>query len=325
MNVVILHEALPPEAREDELDVLVQADVIARALGALGHTSRRLALTLDLLAAYHTLTRDRPDVVFNLVESLAGQGRLLPLAPALLDAVRVPYTGSRTEALFVTTGKILTKRLLRAYGLPTPPWYVPGQPAPPPGRYIIKGAWEEASVGIDDDSIVELRTPGDFDAAVTSRAAALGGEAFAEAYIDGREFNLSLLARAGGGAEVLPPAEIDFSAFPAGKPRLVGYAAKWDTASFEYHHTPRTFELPARDAPLLAELRRLAAACWDVFGLRGYARVDFRVDAAGRPWILEINANPGLAPDAGFPAAVAKAGLTFEEMIARVLEDALRP
>jgi len=325
MNVVILHEAVPPEAREDELDVLVQADAIARALADLGHTSRRLALTLDLLAAHNTLSKDRPDVVFNLVESLAGQGRLLPLAPALLDALRIPYTGSRTAALFVTTGKVLTKRLLRAYGLPTPPWYVPGQAAPPPGRYIIKGVWEEASFGIDDSSIVELRTAGDFEAAVAARAAALGGEAFAEAYIDGREFNLSLLARAAGGVEVLPPAEIDFSAFPADKPRLVGYAAKWDTTAFEYHHTPRTFDFPARDASLLTELRRLAAACWEAFDLRGYARVDFRVDAAGQPWILEINANPGLAPDAGFPAAVAQGGLSFEEMIARVLADALRP
>jgi len=325
MNVVILHEAVPPGAREDELDVLVQADVVGRALSMLGHESVRLPLTLDLRAGWEVLERSRPDVVFNLVESLGGYVRLLTCASALLDALRIPYTGSRTEALFVTTDKVLTKRLLCSHGLPTPPWYAPNQPVPPPGRYIVKGAWEEASVGIDDTSIVDLRTPRDFAAAVADRGAALGGEAFAEAYIDGREFNLSLLARPEGGADVLPPAEIDFSAFPAGTPRIVGYAAKWEAASFEYQHTPRTFDFSPRDTPLLAELRRLAAACWDLFGLRGYARVDFRVDAAGQPWILEINANPGLAPDAGFPAAVARAGLTFEDMIARVLADALRP
>ena len=120
---------------------------------------------------------------------------------------------------------------------------------------------------------------------------------------------------------MLPPAEIVFDGYPPGKPRIVGYRAKWDAESFEYRHTVRSFEFERRDAPLVDSLRSLALRCWELFGLRGYARVDFRVDAAGRPWILEVNANPCLSPDAGFAAAAARAGLSFERVVERIVGD----
>ena len=102
----------------------------------------------------------------------------------------------------------------------------------------------------------------------------------------------------------------------------MGHRAKWDEQSFEYHHTPPRFDFPPADQPLLERLTGLARQCWDLFGLRGYVRVDFRVDAAGRPWILEINANPCLSPDAGFAAALAQAGISFAEAVRCILADA---
>src|SRR5690606_34720353 len=104
--------------------------------------------------------------------------------------------------------------------------------------------------------------------------------------------------------QVLPVAEIDFSAFGPGKARIVGHDAKWVEDSFEYQHTPRLFDFGDDDAALLDELRSLAHRASLEFGVGGYARVDFRVDATGKPWILEINANPCLSPDAGFAAAL---------------------
>src|SRR5262249_33644477 len=124
------------------------------------------------------------------------------------------------------------------------------------------------------------------------------------------------------GPDVLPPAEIDFSAFPANKPHLVGYRAKWDPASFEYHHTPRRFDFPDSDSPLLERLAELARASWHLFELRGYARVDFRVDRDGWPWVLEINSNPCLSPDAGFAAALERARIPFAHAVQRILNDA---
>jgi len=334
MNVVLLHDELRPDAREDELDVVIEAGVITAALGELGHTAARLPFSLDLRTAARELRRLRPDVVFNLVESVEGHGRLIALAPALLDSLRIPYTGAGTEAMFTTSGKLLTKRLLQAAGIATPPWFTPADApdgrVPLPGRHgdspsasrwIIKSVWEDASLGIEDDSVVQMGSADELCEAIAGRAEQLGGEAFAEAYIPGREFNLSVLAGPDG-PEVLPPAEIHFVDYAADRPRVVGYRAKWDTTSFEYNHTPRSFEFPAADRPLLAELCRIARACWTVFGLRGYARVDFRVDDAGRPWVLEINANPCLSPDAGFPEAAACGGLAFPQVIARLLADA---
>ncbi|MDX9976035.1 MAG: GNAT family N-acetyltransferase, partial [FCB group bacterium] len=111
--------------------------------------------------------------------------------------------------------------------------------------------------------------------------------------------------------------------FPADRPRILDYAAKWDPASFAYSHTPRTFDLSPEDGPLVARLRELTDACWRTFGLSGYARVDFRVDAAGRPWILEVNANPCLAPDAGFAAALHEARIPYEQAIRRLVAAAV--
>ncbi len=136
--------------------------------------------------------------------------------------------------------------------------------------------------------------------------------------MEGREFNLSLLA-SDGRPDLLPPAEMVFRHYPADKVKMVCYRAKWEETSFEYRHTARSFDLGAADAALLEELERLAMACWDLFNPRAYARVDFRVDSEGRPWILEVNVNPCLSPDAGFAAAAEHAGLSMETVVRRII------
>ncbi len=195
----------------------------------------------------------------------------------------------------------------------------------------MKGVWEHGSRDRGDEAVLQDASPAEVRNRLDRRAALTGRPCFAEQFIDGREFAVTVLAgsqsrdrrsrRNGPEAEVLLPAEIDFSAFPAGKPRIVGYNAKWCDDQFEYHHTPRRFDYDAADGPLLDELRRLSARCWERFELRGWVRVDFRVDQAGQPWILEINANPCLSPDAGFAAALAQCSIPYDQAIARILED----
>ncbi len=328
MRVVILHDEVTENSRPDERDALVQAEAVAALLADLGHSTETRPFSPDMRVTERSMRLAGADLVFNLVESVGGSGRLVYLPPAVLDAIGVPYTGSHTEAMFLTSQKVLTKRFLAAGGLPTPEWHssasLAAGRAPVRGRYIIKSVWEEASVGLDDGSIVDVADAGMLQAELSSRAERLGGEAFAEAYVEGREFNLSVLASEQG-PEVLPPAEIDFVDYAEGKPRIVGYAAKWHEDSFEYHHTPRRFTFGPGDAALLDRLREMAIRCWRLFELRGYARVDFRVDADGRPWILEINANPCLSPDAGFPAAAREGGYTLLQAVQRIVADALRP
>ena len=140
---------------------------------------------------------------------------------------------------------------------------------------------------------------------------------FAESYIEGREFNLAILA-----GTFLPVSEIHFVDYPEPtKLKIVDFRAKWEEDSFEYIHTPRSFDFPETDRPLIAELLKIARRCWGFFNLHGYARVDFRVDDEGRPWVLEINANPCLSPDGGFFAAAARMNLTFTDIVEKIIAD----
>jgi len=335
MRVLILHQEIPADAAPDERDVLQEAEAVGQSLVRLGHRAQVKACTLDLAALDATLEASQADVVFNLVESMAGTGRLIHLPPALLDARECAYTGNPAEAIFLTSHKILAKERLSAAGLPTPAWVMlppdaAGRPRLQPvardadgGRltWLIKSVWEHASLGMDDTCFVRDAAPDDLAAPLAACAARMGGDCFAEEYVDGREFNVGLIAGPRG-PEMLPPAEIVFTDFPADKPKIIGYQAKWETDSFEYQHTQRRFDFAPADGPLLERLRAAALACWEAFGLAGYARVDFRVDAAGAPWILEVNTNPCISPDAGFAAMLARAGISADQAIARLLDDA---
>jgi D-alanine-D-alanine ligase len=322
VKIAVLHDEPPSEPRPDEQDTQQQARSVTSDLEASGHAVTRVPFGLDLDAARRALAELAPDLIVNLVESVGGSGRLIHLAPALLEVLGIPFTGASSAAMFATTHKLVAKRLLAAAGLPTPAWVDAGAraggTAPRSGRWIVKSVCEDASIGIGDDAVLEVSAPERLPALVAARASRLGGEAFAERYVEGREFNLSLLAK-DDGVEVLPPAEIVFQGFPPGKPRIVGYAAKWDEASFEYSHTPRSFEFEASDRALLAELEEFSRRAWSLFGLSGYARVDFRVDPDGRPWILELNANPCLSEDAGFAAAADRANLARRAVLARIV------
>ncbi|MFZ5570814.1 MAG: D-alanine--D-alanine ligase family protein [Thermodesulfobacteriota bacterium] len=328
MRVAIVHDRVDSDANPDARDVLIQAEAVRAGLENLGHTVMVLPCDLDLEKVMVDLDRFHTGAVFNLVESIGGHGRLIHLLPFCLDAAGLPYTGARAEAMLATSNKTMAKTILQAAGLFTPDWVgpfpaSPGEPPRPaeePADWIIKSVWEHASIGLDETAIVGKVFPKEAAALLPERAGKLGNACFAEKFIDGREFNLSLL---GGktGPTVLPPAEIHFTGYAPEKPRIVDYRAKWDEASFEFHHTPRCFDFPEEDRPLLERLSKAALGCWELFRLRGYARVDFRVDFQGRPWILEVNANPCLSPDAGFAAALQRAGISFPEAVQRILDD----
>jgi D-alanine-D-alanine ligase len=324
-TVAIVYGRVGPDAPPDEQDALVQVDAVRAALGRLGYQAIDVPLTLDLGVSAAVLASSAPLLAFNLTETIGGRGRLIHLAPSLLDSLGIPYTGAPAEAMYLTSHKILAKKTLACAGIDTPAWATAAAavrgalPFPPP--IIVKSIWEHASIGLEDSSVAGDSTA--LAAEIGRRAVREGIEnLFVEGYIEGREFNLGLLSAPGAaGQQVLPPAEIQFVGYPEGKPRVVGYRAKWVDGSFEYGNTRRCFSFPPEDQPLLGALADLGRACWDLFGLRGYARVDFRVDRSGRPWILEINANPCIAPDAGFMAAAAQAGLTIDEVVARIIAD----
>jgi D-alanine-D-alanine ligase len=326
MKVVVLYDRIAKEAKNpDQSDALVQAEAIGRTLSHLGHEPVDMTFSLDLKGFLQEIRDAYPQLVFNLVESVNGHGRLIHFPASILELLAIPYTGAPADALYLTSGKILTKKILAGAGIPTPSYHSPGdlrrKSIPLNGPYIIKSVWEHASVGLEESSVLPVKSSGQLLAEMEKRRASLGGDCFAEQFIDGREFNLSVLASREG-PEVLPPAEMKFMDYPPGKWKVVGYRAKWDEASFESLHTQRSFEFAKTERPLLQTLTDIAKKCWQLFGLRGYARVDFRVDERNQPWVLEINANPCLSPDAGFVAAASQAGLSYRQVVERIIRDA---
>ncbi len=234
----------------------------------------------------------------------------------ILDTLGILYTGAPATALYTTTNKLLAKALMRGAGLPTPDLWTAGARGP----FIVKSVHEDASIGLDAGSVVRAA---EVPARIAVQRRRLGGAWFAERFIEGREFNVPLLEGLNG-PELLPLGEMEFLGFPEAEPRIIGYAAKWDTESHAYHNTPRTFAPRPGDEPLRQRMTALALAAWELFGLAGYARVDFRVDGAGRPWLLEVNANPCLSGDAGYVAAAAEAGLSHQDLVRRIVAAARR-
>lgn len=325
-TVAILHGAVPPSAPPDDLDTLVQVDVVAAALGRLGYRPEPVPVTLDLAAMLRRLQAMRPSVVFNLVESIGGVGQHLHLPAAVMDAAGIPYTGCGAVALFETSNKLLAKRRLKEAGIATPAWFESGGPDRGlSGRMIVKPVWEDASIGIDAGAVVT-------GAAAARRRMAemqarLGGDWFAEAFVGGREFNVALLEtpeRAPDDPLVLPAAELRYVDFPPDMPRIADYASKWDKDSFAYRNTPLSLDLPAGDAAAVARMGVIARACWHLFGLRGYARVDFRCDSVGEPLVLEVNPNPCLSPDSGFGRMLERMGMDFDRGIEAIIGARLR-
>ena len=199
MKVLILHSEIDPCAAADEQDVLVQVEAVTGALRRLGHDAQPLPFSLDLAGLADRLKRASCDLVFNLVETAGGQGRLIHLAPSLLDFLGIPYTGAGTEATFLSSNKLTAKRLLHARRLRTPDWVsltesAVKDPFPAGSRFIVKSVWEHASVGLEEHSVVTPRSLADLRDEIRTRLGNLGGAAYAERYVEGREFNLSVLA-----------------------------------------------------------------------------------------------------------------------------------
>jgi len=318
-KVLLLINRISENPTEDEMDVLSQASEVEAALSELGYEHSREFLDLNLEQAKQNILSYSPDLIFNLVETIDQRGDLIYLAPALIGSMKIPYTGCTLDGMFLTSNKILTKELLVLHGIRTPQWYESSGPIDvnPAKTYIAKPLWEDASVGINDNSVFTGNNP----EIVDELRKRWGKGFFIEEFIDGREFNVSVLGGANG-PQVMPLAEIVFHEFPAGKPKIVGYAAKWDQDTFEYKNTLRSFDISGTTTVLQEELHEMALRCWEIFNLRGYARVDFRVDQNNKPYVLEINANPCISPDAGFYAACSNTGLTFKQVVERIIYDA---
>jgi len=322
MRVLILHSDVPADAPPDELDTLETARAVAAALEQRGHLVRVAAFKPAPDALADEIAASQAQAVFNLVESVWGDGQLAGVAPAMLAKHGIPYTGANAALIAALADKPLTKQILRQSALPTADWAEPPdwRGLAPGRRYVVKSATEDASVGLDDGAVV---SGADVDGRARASQERHGGRWFAETYLDGREFNVALLEE-GDGVRVLPIAEMCFEAWSQERPRIVGYSAKWDDESEDARRTVRKFGLESECPELARRLAELARRTWTLFRMGGYARIDFRLDGEGAPMILEANPNPCLEPHAGFAAAAAQADIDYAELVERILARAHR-
>jgi len=319
-RIVLLHQQIDTDASPDEQDVLVQARSIGRVLEKKGWSVYNVAADIRL-NFMDSIKKYNPGLVFNLVETFDKSGLKSSLIPLLLNAYGFHYTGNSSQAIYITSDKMLTKNILHIHGLPTEKAYIrPVSKFMEKGLYIFKPQSEDASVCISDDSIRNVENYPQAEEWLESLEIHYNMPFMCEKFIWGREFNVSVIG-VNGKPRVFRPAEIVFNGLE-NPYRIVDYAAKWDESSLRFQNSVRTFSFNPDDNLLIHSLIELAEKCWHVFQLSGYARVDFRVDKNKNPWILEINANPCSSPDSGLVAAAQNEGISYEDLINIILNEA---
>ena len=313
LSVVVIYNTVEPGG-----DTVVQgvdgAMEAHDAIIALGHRASLLRVDEGVRPFVEALERLRPDVVFNLCEAFgevsAGEFGIA----ALLDLLRIPYTGSGALALAIALNKPLAKALFVARGIPTPGFTVcESMPTEMPTLkfpWMLKLAGEDASLGITTDNVV-------FDNASAIRRlqqlfAEFRAPVLVEEFVDGREFTVPLL----DGRPLLVE-EIEFDV----EPRIVSFRGKWDEGSAEYAGTRPVFAPQIEDGRR-HEMLRLAVDVAEVIGLIDYARVDFRMDGAGRLFVLEGNPNPDITPGSGYRRALDAVGISYPQFITTLLDKA---
>ena len=329
-RIVVLYntdfDAEQAKQTPDLTSVRESAKAIAGALHEVGHTVELTGVHgVEVYSVLDRVRRDRPDLLFNLCESMDSDSRNEPTFAGLLDLMGIRYTGADLLALASCLYKHRTKEILDAHGVPTPPYRIlrtEADLAAAAGAdfpWFVKLAHEDASLGITEANVV--RSHADLVARTRELWAEYKEPVLAERFVDGREINVTIFGWREG-TQVLPLHEIDFAAMPADRPRIVSYAAKWDENHVDYVGTK---PVPLRNlAPeVLANIERVATAAYRAVDLRDYGRVDLRVDAGGIPWVIDVNPNPDISPDAGVCRAAAVAGMTYPQMVGRIAELAL--
>lgn len=329
------HPGLPPDAWA-ELDTRRTTDAIGEALEAAGHSTVFLEGDLSLV---EQLPRVAPDICFNICEGHRGDSRESHV-PAILEMLRIPFTGGGVLALALTLDKPLTKRLLDHHGIPTPAFQVfdrADTPVRPDLAYplFVKPSREGSSIGVTTASVVnseaELRVQ------VARQLERFGQPILVERFVRGREVSVGIIGNpttSGPGEEpiwsspgelppgltVLPPLETHLERYPEGRGGVYVGSIKSDPGD-EYHYSCPAL-LPAS---VSAELRLLAANVFDITGCRDVARIDFRLDDddGGRPFVLEVNGLPGLSPGYSDLVLAAQAtGIAYADLITMILDHA---
>jgi D-alanine-D-alanine ligase len=302
---------------------LEEYEAIVKALRSEGFRARKLNLHDDLKRLHRIVTRNRPDVVFNIVEILFDDAGLESAVAGLFDLYRIPYTGASAFSLSLCRRKDLTKQILLQNGIATPNFRLLDQSSLEKGhglRYpvIVKPARNDGSYGVESFSVVY-----DYNQLVQRLEAAFDSflpPVLVEEFLEGKELHVSVLGNRP--PEVLPISEFDFSELPDSHPPLITYDVKWNPLAQAYHqvHSLCPAQISKREEKAI---REVALRTFTVTSCRDYARIDMRLDENGVPHVLEVNPNPDLTESVSFMESAEEAGLSFSQTLRRIVEYAL--
>lgn len=303
-----------------EKEIVLVEQSIEKALQEHGHTTVAVPIRDDLWGPLKSYDPNEW-MIFNLCESIRNKTYLEPYIISVFEHLGFRYTGSERRTLANCLNKARAKEILQAHGLPTAafqifaPWSIQRTLDFP---LFVKPVSEDASIGITLDSVVLD------DQALRRRVRYIWDRyhqpALVEEFIEGREFNVTILGN--DSPRVLPLSEINFRRIPNPLARIVSYRAKWVPSSPEYLGTPPT--CPARVSDSIKQrIEDVARRAYQAMGLRDYGRVDIRLRNS-TPYVLEVNPNADLAPDAGIARASRVAGMSYADLADEIVRLAAR-
>ncbi|MBN1939526.1 MAG: hypothetical protein JW843_08065 [Candidatus Aminicenantes bacterium] len=316
LPVLLLHNMDPAWTEDERIEARSDVAALDDALKTVGHPVELAAVEDDRLAERLGAFNPHDHIVFNWCEEIPGRAHSEPEVAAVMERLGFVFTGSSGNVLAMSHDKPRIKRILDEARLPTPPWAV--FDAPEAGRWknypaIVKAAHEHCSIGISHESVVT--TPEELEQRVayileTHRQAAL-----VEKFINGREFHVA--AWGNGKVSILPPAEMDYSAFTDIRDRLFTYEAKYVAGSRLYEGIK--MNMPAElDTADLDEIERIVLATYRATGCRDYARIDLRC-LDGVFQVIDVNPNPDINPLTSMTYAAAEVGYSYGEMGSRIV------
>ena len=315
----------PPDLPSDDLfaewDDIHTIKAVEAALAS-RHQVTLVEADLDAFEIYRKL---RPDLVFNIAEGLHGASREAQV-PAMLDMLGIAYTGSDPLTLGLCLDKRRAKEILAQHGVATPGFTVVNSLAEIPARLryplIVKPTLEGSSKGVTDKALVRNRH--ELVCQLEWVLNTYHQSALIEEFLPGREFTVALIGN-GNDLTVLPIVEINFDTLPAGVQPIYSYEAKW---LWDQEEDPlQIFSCPAVLEPLLRlQIEELCKSAFRALDCRDWCRIDVRLDAKGRPQVIELNPLPGILPrpeqNSCFPKAARAVGLSYDEMILAVVDAA---
>ena len=319
MKVTILHSK---DALDPPVDPVL--DQLEQALAAGGHSTRRLAVDAEVQPLINELTREAPDLVFNLAESFRGKSALESNVAALLNLIDLRYTGSSPAGLILAGDKTLTKKVLSFHGILSAKFATMyrgqsdwvgdiGFPL------LVKPPQEDASLGITQKSIVN--NVKELLDVISGTQQEYQSPVLVEEFIDGREFYVGVLGNSK--VEALPIIELDFSKFPKDLPKIASWEAKWgddgDEKGEQFAGTESIFptDLPEE---LAKRIQQVAIDSFQALRLRDYGRIDLRVTAKEEIYVIEANPNCYLEAKSEFARAAQKGGLEYPALVSRIVE-----